>query len=227
MKRVGMALLWVLVLLLLCSPALVFAQCLPKSVFPNESGTDYRLIETPYVEGRVGWCLVARTAAGDQWKQVVYQWQLKRLAVPPTLKPFAVLDQLRAASSPMAAASAISAQLSVPLTDPADIVRWRQWRYDACIALITPPYTLTTTPFDPGTFPPGYCGTRPPDPGQAWKTVGGTIFTYASGRLTGIVSGRRVAAGQACDCSAFSTTSGSSRYCQTAPGEASQCILSP
>lgn len=224
MKRLAL----ILLLALAALPAL--GQCLPSYVDPKGPGTDSILVETPYVEGRVGWCLESRTAAGDHWKMAVFQWCLKRVcaAVPPTLNPWRVIDQIRAASSPMAAASALMAQHRVPLSDPADVVRYQQWRYDACVALTTPPYTLTPTPFKP--FPAGYCGTRPADPGEAWRTVGGTLFTYSGARLTGLVSGRRAAAGVACNCEVMSTTSGGKRYCSVvittttpATGEAAEC----
>jgi len=201
-----------LLLLALVAPA-AFGQCLPSSVFPSEAGTDYIVVKTPFVEGRVGWCLESRTAAGDRWVQIVYQWCLTRNC-STLVNPFAVLDQLKAASAPKAAASAVSAQYSIKLTDPTDILRYKQWRYDACVALTLA--RLTTTALDP--LPAGYCGTRLPDPvADRWVTINGSIFTAAGGRLTGLVSGKKAAAGLTCNCDTISATSGARRFCAAPP----------
>ena len=68
--------------------------------------------------------------------------------IPPPARTLAQADGPPSAERPMAdnlrsALWHVRGGLDV---DPADIVRFQQWRYDACVALTTPPYTLTPTP---------------------------------------------------------------------------------
>ena len=132
-------------------------KCLPRSLFPGAAGTDYLFVETDMVEGRVGWC--PDNSSGMQWTIEVYQWSMKKYLITP-VNPFRVIDQLRAASSPLQAASAVTAQFSRPLSAD-ERPHYAVWRWQACKKLTTPPFTLGVQ-FEP--FPVDYCGPRPPDP---------------------------------------------------------------
>jgi hypothetical protein len=125
----------------------------------------------------------------------------------------------------MAAASAIAAQLSIPVAaGSAEETYYRIWRWEACKKLTTPPFTLTPTPFDP--FPVDYCGTRPADPGapaERWiVTPSGSAafrpaFAVVNGKRAGLAD-NEAATRAPCDCTTkFVELGGLVTYCLASP----------
>lgn len=171
------------------------------------------------------WCLDAVTATTPPGKVTFSRWYqyslakhrghpdlrgaMKRVLAAPNLLA-AVNGEMRAGSIAAPAGSQDEYEIKVLLRN-------------ACIALTTPPYSV---PIDPP--PAGVCGAAPVPAGQSgdvYRTPASgafTLFTHASGRLAGVISGRRATANALCNCSAARATSGSTVYCALASGAATE-----
>ncbi len=206
-------------------PTWKLIKCLPSDVFPGVGeGTPYIFFETDKVEGRVGWCRTDEAApAGSQmWRALPYQWCVKTkcLSNPSNLNPFAVLDQIKASQDKFATAQAIASTLRIPLVAGSEDERQFQiWWSRACKKLktapfpVAPPNGFSTT--DPPT--PAQCPTEPAPPVDSWKAIGGSIFTYASGKLTGLTS-KKAAAGALATCAQSQAIVGARIFCQLIGG---------
>lgn len=201
------------------APAIPY--CLPKTPLLNGTGTDFTLFETATVSGRLGWC-----PSSSGWNIVVHQWNLKKTQAPgfDTFVGDAIARVLRA-SDPVAQVKIEWATYGQPLTNDADRWEYASWRFQACQWLTSTQPGVSPRPAMPialpadvknpdGTpwLPPvGYCDPwNPGPPPSTWKATGGTIFKFASGRLT-VPTVRKATAGAACD-GVTKATVGSTAY---------------
>jgi hypothetical protein len=151
--------LFIVVIAILAMPGLSRAQaasapaiepCLPNNAVIKGTGTDYGTFETADVKGRIGWC----PNADGSWRIVVFQWNLRRLAMPAGFDLGAAIDRVRAASSPIAQVTLEFAAYAKPLETDNDKWAFRDWRHQAC-------QWLTAT--QPGVAPRGAMPIKLPD----------------------------------------------------------------
>lgn len=184
-----------LCLTLLCSNA--FAVC-----FPNILTLPINIVGKDLIEGadaRYGgtwkaiWCPTGRfNAAGAE------VWELYTHAVLDkyrTLDGATVFDMGKAilsAPDPVAALdAAIKAREFIPPAGSVDRFNWESLLFAAC----TEGVRLAPFPGQPITRP---CTPPTPIVAEVWRAGGGTIFTAANGRLTGLTT-RKAAAGAKCN----------------------------
>jgi len=177
----------------------------------------------PELKGRTGngeWRGWWYAVAPDRW--CAFKWVSLDKVAPKTLADtLKVVDAIKAASSPtQGIMDAITAFVIKPAVGSQDEIDLELLRYAACQAMVaSPPSSLGWTAPGPScvlkVFPPTV---------EVWKATGGTIFTFAAGKLTGVTS-RKATAGAACNCAARYATA-STTYCPLASGpptEATAC----
>lgn len=212
--------LLVLILLVIAPLAHAAFSCIPKTTLtPAAPGTQLR-----YAKADTGiwvnwWCPVPPTGTQDPaktwWRQQA--WAALTRYENTVANPVELLQQFSTSADPLSVMNAtLAASSVVPTTGSLDEYNLKMLHWSACQALIAAPVDIPNA--DP--ISPGYCGTQPVPPPmntQTWKALGGTIFTYASGKLTGITS-KKAAAGAPATCDVSQAIVNSRVFCQLTGG---------
>ena len=190
-------------------------NCLPSSWFPKGEGTAAVIYETATVRGRMGWCKTDQVMPAGQsaWVPWAYQYCIKSKcnSVPSNFDFFSLVDTIRSAPDPVAAASSAAAQLRIAPT-AAEKVDIDIWWVRACTYITTPPYPVQPPGgWSPGYFFPGdYCGTEPtpaPPPTTQYVVTGLVAYPLtATGTKSNIAWPEKPISGEPCDASFYVTS---------------------
>lgn len=184
-----------LCLTLLCSNA--FAVC-----FPNSQLLPINIVGKDLIEGadaRYGgtwkaiWCPTGRfNAAGAEVWELYTHAVLDKYRTVDGAAVFDMAKAILAAPDPIVALdAAIKAREFIPPAGSVDRFNWESLLFAAC----TEGVRLAPFPGQPITR---QCTPPTPITVETWRASGGTIFTAASGRLTGLTT-RKAAVGAKCN----------------------------
>ena len=205
--------------------------CLPKTALtPFADGSAKVLAVTPAAESHAWWCQEATPAGAVRFFRPQYFTVLNKHR--RAIDPFTVLQRAAAASAPMekALSTEASAAQIIPITGSQDEYDYLNARYQACLLLATPPYSV---PIDP--LPANWCGVVPPSAFTHAVKANGTVLTRPAYLLTAGVRGTkevaRATVGQPCDLTKPTLASGTDVWAQFGPdfvaGRVALCAAIP
>jgi hypothetical protein len=226
-----------LALLLFLAPALAGAQqwvfspfrCIPKTALtPLAAGSWYDKYSNANGSCYWWWCEIEETSGTPPVTAkngyIQRHCFLKEYAEVGDFWPAA--EAVAKATDVLGALNSVTAAGLKPPKDAIEAYRLASLRHEACLDAVAKPLPW------PFTLRPDPCGaapTPPTPPVTVWKTpaVGGTIYTYAAGRLSGITSRKAPSSGALCNCDVSKAVVGPTTYCALAsgpPNEVTACV---
>jgi hypothetical protein len=223
-----------LALLVFLAPALADAQqwvfvpfrCIPKTALtPLAAGSWYDKYSNVNGSCYWWWCEIEETSGTppvtSKNDYIQRHCFLKEYAEIGDFWPAA--EAVAKSTDVLGALNSVTAARLKPPKDAIETYRLASLRHEACLDAVAKPLPW------PMTLRPDPCGVAPAPPvppATIWQATGSTIFTYSSGKLTGVTV-RKATAKAACNCDVSKAVVGPTTYCALAsgpPNEVTACV---